>query len=319
MYQSPSLMNKSSSEFSKPVKSLHHHQIVKRGLSLDQEPSTLCQKYIIALQASPSLLLTDTKLNPSMIKDGSCSDTSPKSGTLQDAPIDKYELTTPFKKRASLHRKYKLQNSSSDHVKHVVVDAKPRSSSSAATIGSSEPSINPSNDSPSPTQVRPKEFKFDLSSSTVELLPSEQLKVETKPDNISSFEGRSSTISKTVASLKTTPKSRPTDLKLEPIEKRAKINPDYFLPLSIDVGSTTSNSGNNGNGDRTQSEGQTRSYSSCQEVITHRGSCYCGSVRFEFQSRPRVKALVNCTCDSCQKYMDACLYIRSDKFRITAG
>ncbi|XP_063727620.1 uncharacterized protein LOC134855138 isoform X2 [Symsagittifera roscoffensis] len=56
-----------------------------------------------------------------------------------------------------------------------------------------------------------------------------------------------------------------------------------------------------------------------QEVTIHRGSCFCGAVQFEFTSRPKVRALVNCTCDSCQKYLDACLYIRSDNFKITAG
>jgi len=54
------------------------------------------------------------------------------------------------------------------------------------------------------------------------------------------------------------------------------------------------------------------------EIITHKGSCHCGAVRFEVDAPADIEA-TSCTCSICTKTGFIHLIVQNDAFRITHG
>lgn len=53
-------------------------------------------------------------------------------------------------------------------------------------------------------------------------------------------------------------------------------------------------------------------------MVTHKGGCHCGAVRFEVDAAEEPEVL-SCTCSMCSKTGFLHLIAESDTFRITAG
>jgi hypothetical protein len=53
-------------------------------------------------------------------------------------------------------------------------------------------------------------------------------------------------------------------------------------------------------------------------VVTHRGGCHCGRVRFEVDAPARIEAL-ECHCSICRKTRFLHLIVPADRFRLIQG
>lgn len=53
-------------------------------------------------------------------------------------------------------------------------------------------------------------------------------------------------------------------------------------------------------------------------LVTHRGGCHCGAVRFEFDAPPALEAL-ECNCSICARTAFLHLIVPAARFRLLAG
>ena len=53
-------------------------------------------------------------------------------------------------------------------------------------------------------------------------------------------------------------------------------------------------------------------------LVTHRGGCHCGRVRFEVDAPAEIEA-VECNCSMCRRFGYLHLIVEADRFRLLAG
>ena len=57
---------------------------------------------------------------------------------------------------------------------------------------------------------------------------------------------------------------------------------------------------------------------SSESLVTHRGGCHCGRVRFEVQAPARIR-VSECNCSICSKVGFLHLIVRAEHFKLLAG